>query len=470
MGLGNWIQKLTFESGHGDLWNGFRAEIMPYTDDHSLITCGGDGQVRHAQISECGVETMLLAKHQCNASDLAFEPGSPHLIYTCGEDGLVQHIDLRTAAATALLRCQPIRGCKVQNLIIHLYAIAIDPSNPNVFAVDMGPGNNPIASSPSSSCSEAIGKATPQVYKGHGKKEGVDNLSFFGPKSKYVVSGSGNGRVYIWKKKGGELVRAKKEHVVGSIVSSLIHIPHLRDWETGIPKLTFESVHEHLRCAFCAKIMPYSDDHSLITCAGDGEIDLRTAVATKLHRCQPIDGCRVRNLVISLCVIAIDPRNPNVLAVVGSDQYTRLYDICKYKCDGSTDFERIRLISSPSSSSSEANGKSTPQVYKGHGKKGVDSLSFFGLKSEYVVSGSGNGRLYIWKKRGGGLVHAKKEHVLGVDCTESHSHTTALASSGADGIEIWTPNDIDKTKLLATKTEQDQHVYLVLVCANSTDI
>ncbi|KAK8553064.1 hypothetical protein V6N13_055841 [Hibiscus sabdariffa] len=68
------IPKLTFESGHGNLCTGFRAKIMPYTDDRSLITCGGDGQVRHARISECGVETRLLAKHQRNASDLAFEP------------------------------------------------------------------------------------------------------------------------------------------------------------------------------------------------------------------------------------------------------------------------------------------------------------------------------------------------------------------------------------------------------------
>ncbi|KAK8475843.1 hypothetical protein V6N13_124567 [Hibiscus sabdariffa] len=81
--------------------------------------------------------------------------------------------------------------------------------------------------------------------------------------------------------------------------------------------------------------------HLIYTCGEDGlvqHIDLRTAVATELLRCQPIGGCRVRNPVISLYAMAIDPRNPNVFAVVGSDQYTRLYDICKYKCDGSTDF------------------------------------------------------------------------------------------------------------------------------------
>ncbi|KAK8628119.1 hypothetical protein V6N13_063831 [Hibiscus sabdariffa] len=56
-----------------------------------------------------------------------------------------------------------------------------------------------------------------------------------------------------------------------------------------------------------------------------------------------------------------------------------------------------------------------------------------------------------------------KEHILEVDCIESHPHTTVLASSGADGIKIWTPNAIDKAKLSTTKIEQDQHVCLVLV-------
>ncbi|KAK8577081.1 hypothetical protein V6N13_122076 [Hibiscus sabdariffa] len=122
------------------------------------------------------------------------------------------------------------------------------------------------------------------------------------------------------------------------------------------------------------------------------------------------------------------------------------------------------IPSSPSSACSEANGKSIPQVYKGHGKKRMSmGLSFFGPKSEYVVSGSGNGRVYIWKKKGGEHVCAMKEHILEVDCIESHPHTAVLVSSGADGIKIWTPNAIDKAKLPATKIEHDQHVPLVLL-------
>ncbi|KAK8625218.1 hypothetical protein V6N13_090093 [Hibiscus sabdariffa] len=291
--------KLTFQSGH--VSNVFQAKIMPYTDDRSLITCAADGQVRHAQLLERGVETRQLAKHERRAHKLAIEPGSPHIFYTCGEDGLVQHIDLRTATATELFTCLPIDDSKAYMPVVPLNTIAIDPRNPNLFAVagsdeytrlydirkykwdgstdfgqptdyfcpphligddqvgitglafsdqsellvsyndefiylftrDMGLGPNPVPSSPYSACSEAneVGpdnsameadeKAIPQVYKGHRNCETVKGVSFFGPKSEYVVSGSDCGRIFIWKKKGGELVRVMKadKHVVNCIES-----------------------------------------------------------------------------------------------------------------------------------------------------------------------------------------------------------------------------------------------------------
>ncbi|XP_022725450.1 DDB1- and CUL4-associated factor 8-like isoform X2 [Durio zibethinus] len=289
--------KLSFQSGH--VSNVFQAKIMPYTDDRSLVTCAADGQVRHAQILECGVETRLLAKHQGQAHNLAIEPGSPHIFYTCGEDGLVQHIDLRTAAPTKLFTCSHIDDSRAYMPVIPLNAIAIDPRNPNLFAVagmdkytrlydirkykwdgstdfgqptdyfrpphligddqagitglafsdqseilvtyinefiylftqDMGLGPNPVPSSPLSAFSEAseMGfdhsamdadeKAIPQVYKGHRNQETVKGVSFFGPKSEYVVSGSDCGRIFIWKKKGGELIRVMEadKHVVNCI-------------------------------------------------------------------------------------------------------------------------------------------------------------------------------------------------------------------------------------------------------------
>ncbi|KAF2322674.1 hypothetical protein GH714_028269 [Hevea brasiliensis] len=286
--------KLSFHSGHNN--NVFQAKIMPYTDDRSIVTCAADGQVRHAQILERGaVETALLAKHQGQAHKLAIEPGSPHIFYTCGEDGLVQHFDLRTRRAMELFTCQPIADRRNYMPVVHLNAIAIDPRNPNLFAVagsdeytrvydirmykwdastefgrptdyfcpshligdekvgitglsfsdqsellvsyndefiylfmrDMGFGPNPDPSSRvpmGSDASEmrpmdADEKTVPQVYKGHRNCETVKGVSFFGPGCEYVASGSDCGRIFIWKKKGGELIRVMEadKHVVNCI-------------------------------------------------------------------------------------------------------------------------------------------------------------------------------------------------------------------------------------------------------------
>ncbi|KAK8916080.1 hypothetical protein KSP39_PZI022699 [Platanthera zijinensis] len=280
--------KLSFHSGHSN--NVFQAKFMPYTEDHTIVSCAADGEVRHTQILGGGqVVTTLLGQHEGRAHRLAIEPGSPHIFYSCGEDGLVQHFDLRTKSATKLLVCKSLQDKLDYTLIVHLNAIAIDPWNPNLFAIagsdefariyDIrktkwdgsrdcyptdcfcpphliggdhvgitglafseqsellasyndeliylfskyeGLGSNPTGRSKeygvcndsgggprSASSSTADSKAIPgpQVYKGHRNCDTVKGVSFFGPRCEYVVSGSDCGRVFIWRKRGGELLR-----------------------------------------------------------------------------------------------------------------------------------------------------------------------------------------------------------------------------------------------------------------------
>lgn len=297
--------KLSFHSGHTN--NVFQAMIMPYTDDRSIVTCAADGQVRLAQILECGqVETKLLGRHGDQAHKLAIEPASPYIFYSCGEDGLVHHFDLRTPVGTPSMTCQCLSS---QGLVpyIRLYTIAIDPRNPNLFAVG---GSNVCAqlydirkSSSSGSiyfgepvdhfgAPHLIGKIRqnlvsitdlafsdqsellvsygkdfiylftkemgqgsyipeaceaikgseiekdektteslcetnvdhedkPRVYKGHKNCKTVKGVNFFGPKCEYVVSGSDCGRIFVWEKKTGKLIRVMEadKHVVNCIES-----------------------------------------------------------------------------------------------------------------------------------------------------------------------------------------------------------------------------------------------------------
>ncbi|KAH8498063.1 hypothetical protein H0E87_017111 [Populus deltoides] len=285
--------KLSFNSGHRN--NVFQAKFMPFSDDRIIVTCAADGEIRQAQILEGGeVKTILLGKHKdSRVHKLAIEPGSPHIFYSCGEDGVVQHFDLRTRSATELFTCRSINDPRSFQPYVHLNAIAIDPRNPNLFAVggmdefarlydirkyswdgssdfgqpadyfcpqhligngdagitglsfsdqsellvsynneliylftrDMGLGNPPFPSfsSPismgsdtsevepgsiaSSSSMDVDGKNAAQAYKGHRNCETVKGVSFFGPRCEYVSSGSDCGRIFIWKKRGGELIR-----------------------------------------------------------------------------------------------------------------------------------------------------------------------------------------------------------------------------------------------------------------------
>uniref|UniRef100_A0A5B7AG04 DDB1-and CUL4-associated factor 8 n=1 Tax=Davidia involucrata TaxID=16924 RepID=A0A5B7AG04_DAVIN len=192
------------------------------------------------------------------------------------------------------------------------------------------------------------------IFRKLEKHRGCVNTVSFNTDGDILVSGSDDKRVILW------------------------------DWETGHVKLSFNSGHNNN--VFQAKIMPYTEDRSIVTCAADGQVrhaqildngqvetkllakhqrrahklaiepgsphmfytcgedglvqhfDLRTGAATELFTCHSIHERRSYMPIIHLNAIAIDPRSPNLFAVAGSDEYARLYDIRKYKWDGSTDF------------------------------------------------------------------------------------------------------------------------------------
>lgn len=82
-----------------------------------------------------------------------------------------------------------------------------------------------------------------------------------------------------------------------------------------------------------------------------------------------------------------------------------------------------------------------PQVYQGHrNRQTVKGVNFFGPNTEYVVSGSDCGRIFIWKKKGAKLVALMKGDRSVVNCLEPHPHATFLATSGIDDtVKIWAP-------------------------------
>ncbi|PWA64147.1 WD40 repeat-containing protein [Artemisia annua] len=79
--------------------------------------------------------------------------------------------------------------------------------------------------------------------------------------------------------------------------------------------------------------------HIFYSCGEAGLVqhfDLRTGEPTQLFTCQPVRAFSYMS-VVHLNDIAIDPRNPNLCLVGGSDELSRLYDIRKYKYKASAD-------------------------------------------------------------------------------------------------------------------------------------
>lgn len=105
--------------------------------------------------------------------------------------------------------------------------------------------------------------------------------------------------------------------------------------------------------------------------------------------------------------------------------------------------------STTSLSNMDMDEEMTPQVYKGHKNRvTVKGVNFFGPKSEYVVSGSDCGRIFIWRKKDGKLIRVMEADKHVVNCIVSHPHTMVLASSGIDNdVKIWTPKALEKAIL-----------------------
>ncbi|AQL06299.1 DDB1- and CUL4-associated factor 8 [Zea mays] len=328
----------------------------------------------------------------------------------------------------------------------------------------------------------------------------------------------------------------------------------LWDWDTGTVKLEFHSGHGGN--VFQARFMPCSDDRTIVTCAADGEVrlakiqdagdvsttllgehegrahnlaiepgspyifyscgeegfvqhfDLRTNTASKLFLCRNSTKS-VYSSLVHLNALAIDPRNPNLFVVGGSDAYARVYDIRKCKWDGSSDFshasdcycpphlvdnksvgitgiafshlsellvsyneENIYLFSKdgglgPDPKKSVRIGaiegcKSTmlasghdvsqpaPQTYVGHvNRETVKRVSFIGPNDEYVASGSDCGRIFIWRKGDGKFLRAMEGDECIVNCIEPHPHAMAIASCGIDNdVKVWTPSAIERAPMI----------------------
>lgn len=221
-----------------------------------------------------------------------------------------------------------------------------------------------------------------------------------------------------------------------------------------------------------------------LTCGEDGVVfhaDLREDKAHKLFCCRVEEHSRR----VPLYTIFINPLNVYEFAVGGRDQFARIYDRRKlpddskasvepvkqycphhlmgttndlfanitclvYSYDGtellvSYNDENIYLFDSYSSSEAEY-----IKSYKGHRNNAtVKGVNFYGPQSEYIVSGSDCGHVFLWDKETQEVVQFLEGDNTGVvNCLEPHPFAPILATSGLDhDVKIWLPTAEEATNL-----------------------
>ncbi|CAO2812883.1 unnamed protein product [Amaranthus hypochondriacus] len=321
-------------------------------------------------------------------------------------------------------------------------------------------------------------------------------------------------------------------------------------WNWASKKKIFTYSSGHLENIFQTKIMPFSDDRVIVTSAQDGQVrvghvlddgsvdtkrlgkhrgavfklavepgspyilyscgedgfvqhfDLRSNSPTKLFSCCSFTESdrSGSSSTIRLNAIVSDPRNPNYLAVGGSDEYVRVYDMRKCHWDASSNLDKplntfcphhlkessnvhitglaysnasellvsyndelvylfqknMGMGTNPKSISTEELQKlEEPKVYSGHrNSQTTKGVNFFGPNDEYVVSGSDCGHIFIWEKKGCKLVRMMVGDKHVVNQLEQHPSMPILATCGIEkSAKIWSPVSKNVTPLPADVDE-----------------
>lgn len=208
--------------------------------------------------------------------------------------------------------------------------------------------------------------------------------------------------------------------------------------------------------------------HFFLSCGEDAvvfEIDIRESKPQKLTLCKEKDR------KVPLYSIFSNPSNVYEFATGGRDHFVRIYDKrfiredgpCKkfcphhlvnsdvnanitclvYNYNGSEILASYNDDDIYTFDSSHSDGADCTNRYIGHrNNQTVKGVNYFGLQSEFIVSGSDCGHIYFWEHDSQHILQYLYGDVAGVvNCLECHPNCPILATSGLDeDIKIWVPS------------------------------
>ncbi|XP_016478178.2 uncharacterized protein LOC107799567 [Nicotiana tabacum] len=205
-----------------------------------FYSCGEDGFVQHYDLRSNSATKIICCSSftennkQSSSSiclnAIVIDPRNPNYFAVGGSDEYARVYDIRMHEMDVLHNSdRPVNTFCPPHLIkthdVHITALAYSSSSEllvsyndeliYLFQKNMGLGPSPL----SSLGEDAKKLEEPQVYSGHRNSRTIKGVSFFGPNDEYVSSGSDCGHIFIWKKKGANLVRLMvgDRHIVNQL-------------------------------------------------------------------------------------------------------------------------------------------------------------------------------------------------------------------------------------------------------------
>lgn len=325
-----------------------------------------------------------------------------------------------------------------------------------------------------------------ELYAKFERHQGCVNALNFNETGTLIASGSDDLQIIIW-----DWVREKPvlefdsghranvfqakfmpysgdSHIVSCARDGQVRLAQLS--VTGACKGT-KKLAQHKGSAHKLSVLPDSC-HSFLSCGEDGvtyQIDLRQEKPVRL--CTTEENGRY----VALYSVHVNPFNCHEYCVGGRDPYIRIYDsrkteVVKKFCPqklmdrsvrshvtcvvynyngtailGTYNDDDIYLFDS-----SHSDGAGHTHRYTGHRNSAtVKGVNFFGPKSEYVVSGSDCGNIFLWDVESEAVVnyfHGDENGIVNV--LEPHPHIPILATGGLDNdVKLWYPTAEQATDL-----------------------
>ena len=217
--------------------------------------------------------------------------------------------------------------------------------------------------------------------------------------------------------------------------------------------------------------------HNFLSCGEDGlvqEIDLRMPSPARLVQVRRDDNDRAHK--IPLYSVHMNPARTHEFAVGGKSKYAYIFD--KRMTSDNSDLNYVKKFC-PDNLLSEKEGYNSSNItclmysydgrellcsyndddiylfdschssgsnfikrYEGHrNSQTIKGVNFYGPRSEYVVSGSDCGHVFIWDKTSEKIVQCMKGDDTGVvNCLEQHPSAPVLATSGLDpDVKVFVP-------------------------------